>query len=132
MKRELLFIPFWGWALALLGPIAINRGNPRAALKKVFIEGENKIKKGFLILFFPEGTRKNPGEIGRYARSGFEWAKKTRVPVLPWVHNSGDGWPAHGSLKFPGLILLVIGQLLDTIVSSAELQKKVEEWTRKN
>jgi len=131
LKRELLFIPFWGWALALLGPIAINRGNPRAALKKVFVEGENKIKKGFLILFFPEGTRKNPGEIGRYARSGFELAKKTNVPVLPLVHNSGDCWPAHRFLKFPGLITLLIGTPLSITDSSAQRSKEVEEWARK-
>ena len=76
LKRELLFIPVWGWALALLRPIAINRGNPTVALKTALREGEKRIKKGFSVLNFPEGTRKDPGEIGRYARSGFELAKK--------------------------------------------------------
>ena len=131
MKRELLFIPLWGWSLALLRPIAINRGNPASALKKALFEGENKIKKGFLILFFPEGTRKNPGEIGNYARSGFELAKKTNVPVLPLVHNSGDCWPAHRFLKFPGLITLLIGTPLSITDSSAQKSKEVEEWARK-
>ena len=130
LKRELLFIPIWGWALALLRPIAINRGNPAVALKIALREGEKRIKKGFSILNFPEGTRKDPGEIGRYARSGFELAKKMQVPVLPIVHNSGDCWPAHRFLKFPGKINLTIGVPLENIESSSEAAKKMEEWAR--
>ena len=132
LKRELLFIPIWGWALALLKPIAIDRGNPRSALKKVLNEGEDKIKKGFSILFFPEGTRKKPGEIGNYARSGFELAKKTDVPVLPLVHNSGDCWPAHKFLKYPGLIKLIIGPQLVNIDSSLKASQKVQRWAKEN
>ena len=132
LKRELLFIPIWGWALALLRPIAIDRGNPRSALKKVLNEGEDKIKKGFSILFFPEGTRKKPGEIGNYARSGFELAKKTDVPVLPLVHNSGDCWPAHKFLKYPGLIKLIIGPQLVNIDSSLKASQKVQRWAKEN
>ena len=130
LKRELLFIPIWGWALALLRPIAINRGNPAVALKTALREGEKRIKKGFSVLNFPEGTRKNPGEIGRYARSGFELAKKMQVPMLPIVHNSGDCWPAHRFLKFPGKITLTIGTPVENIESSAEAAKKMEEWAR--
>ena len=130
LKRELLFIPVWGWALALLRPIAINRGNPTVALKTALREGEKRIKKGFSVLNFPEGTRKDPGEIGRYARSGFELAKKMQDPVLPIVHNSGDCWPAHRFLKFPGKITLTIGSPVEDIESSAEAAKKMEEWAR--
>ena len=131
LKRELLFIPIWGWALALLRPIAINRGNPAMALKTALKEGEKRIKKGFSILNFPEGTRKDPGEVGRYARSGFELAKKMQVPVLPIVHNSGDCWPAHRFLKFPGKINLTIGAPVENIESSAEAAKNMEDWARK-
>ena len=130
LKRELLFIPFWGWSLALLKPIAINRGNPIVALRKALREGENRIKNGFSILNFAEGTRKNPGEIGSYARSGFELAKKMKVPVLPLVHNSGDCWPAHRFLKYPGKIKLVIGAPIENISSSAEAAKQTENWAR--
>ena len=130
LKRELLFIPFWGWSLALLKPIAINRGNPIVALRKALREGENRIKNGFSILSFAEGTRKNPGEIGSYARSGFELAKKMKVPVLPLVHNSGDCWPAHRFLKYPGKIKLVIGAPIENISSSAEAAKQTENWAR--
>jgi 1-acyl-sn-glycerol-3-phosphate acyltransferase len=131
LKRELLFIPVWGWALALLKPIAINRGNPVTALRKALKEGEDRIKNGFSVLNFAEGTRKNPGEVGGYARSGFELAKKMKVPVLPLVHNSGDCWPAHRFLKFPGKIKLVIGNSIENINSSAEAAKQTEDWARK-
>ena len=129
LKRELLFIPFWGWSLALLKPIAINRGNPIVALRKALREGENRIKNGFSILNFAEGTRKNPGEIGSYARSGFELAKKMKVPVLPLVHNSGDCWPAHKFLKYPGTIFLTIGKPRK-VVDAKESAREVESWAR--
>ena len=111
-------------------PIAINRGNPAVALKTALREGEERIKKGYSVLNFPEGTRKNPGEVGRYARSGFELAKKMQVHVLPIVLNSGDCWPAHRFLKFPGKINLTIGTPVEDIGSSAEAAKKMEEWAR--
>ena len=132
LKKELLFIPFWGWALSLLNPIAIDRNNPKSALKKTLKEGEERIKKGFLILFFPEGTRNKPGTVGSYARSGFELARKVGVPVVPLVQNSGDCWPAHKFLKCPGKITLRIGVPLKNITSSHDASKEVEEWTRKN
>ena len=89
------------------------------------------VKKGFSILNFPEGTRKDPGEVGKYARSGFELAKKMQVPVLPIVHNSGDCWPAHRFLKFPGKINLTIGAPLQNIESSAVAAIEIEKWARK-
>tara|TARA_Y100000590_G_scaffold381342_1_gene450442 strand:- start:738 stop:1172 length:435 start_codon:yes stop_codon:yes gene_type:complete len=128
LKRELLFIPIWGWALALLKPIAIDRGNPTVALRKALREGEKKITEDFLVLFFPEGSRQNPGEVGRYARSAFELAKKMNVPVLPLVHNSGDCWPAHRFLKYPGEIKLVIAPPIKDIESSEKAARETEGW----
>tara|TARA_B100001750_G_scaffold218996_1_gene205561 strand:- start:326 stop:1033 length:708 start_codon:yes stop_codon:yes gene_type:complete len=130
LKRELLFIPFWGWALALLKPISINRNNPKESLNKVLKEGKIKIEEGFLILFFPEGTRNSFNEVGKYARSAFEVAKRSGVPVLPVVHNSGKCWPAHKFLKFPGNIILKIGHPLDVGFSTKETSSLVEEWAR--
>ena len=130
LKKELLFIPFWGWALAFLSPISINRKNPKLALKKALESGEQKLKKGFLVLFFPEGTRNKPGEVGKFARSSFELAKRSSVPVLPLAHNSGLFWPAHRFLKSPGKIILKIGKPLTNIQSTKEASKEVEDWTR--
>lgn len=131
LKKELLFIPFWGWSLALLRPISIDRKNPKTALKKVLSEGEDRINGGFSVLFFPEGTRSKPKEVGKYARSGFELAKKCKVPVLPIVHNSGTCWPAHKFLKYPGNITLKIGSPFKDTSSTKVAAKGVEEWTKK-
>ena len=131
LKKELLFIPLWGWALWLLKPIAIDRRNPNSSLKKVLQEGGSKLKKGFIVLFFPEGTRSKPNEVTKYARSGFELAKRYEVPVLPLAHNSGSCWPAHSFLKYPGNITLKIGKPLKEISSTSNAAKETEEWTRK-
>lgn len=131
LKKELLLIPFWGWSLALLNPISIDRGNRKAALRKVLKEGKDRINKGFSVLFFPEGTRSKPKEVGKYARSGFELAKICEVPVLPIAHNSGTCWPAHRFLKYPGNIILKIGLPLKDFSSTKEAAIGVEEWTRK-
>ena len=131
LKKELLLIPIWGWSLWLLRPIAIDRGSPRSSLKKVLVEGGIKLKKGFVILFFPEGTRSKPNEVGKFARSGFELAKRNEVPVLPLVHNSGSCWPAHKFLKHPGNIILKIGKPLKKITSTIDAARNTEEWARK-
>ena len=131
LKKELLLIPIWGWALWLLRPIAIDRGSPRSSLKKVLVEGGIKLKKGFVILFFPEGTRNKPNEVGKFARSGFELAKRNEVPVLPLAHNSGSCWPAHKFLKYPGNIILKIGKPLKKITSTIDAARNTEEWARK-
>ena len=131
LKKELLLIPVWGWALWLLRPIAIDRGSPRSSLKKVLEEGRSKLKKGFVVLFFPEGTRSNPNEVRKFARSGFELAKRNKVPVLPLAHNSGSCWPAHKFLKYPGNIILKIGKPLKKITSTIDAAKNTEEWARK-
>ena len=131
LKRELLLIPIWGWSLWLLRPIAIDRGSPRSSLKKVLVEGGVKLQKGFVILFFPEGTRSKPDEVGKFARSGFELAKRNEVPVLPLAHNSGACWPAHKFLKYPGNIILKIGKPLKKITSTIDAARNTEEWARK-
>ena len=95
------------------------------------VEGGIKLKKGFVILFFPEGTRSKPNEVGKFARSGFELAKRNEVPVLPLAHNSGSCWPAHKFLKYPGNIILKIGKPLKKITSTIDAARNTEEWARK-
>ncbi len=129
LKRELLIIPIWGWALAFLKPIHINRKKPKKALLKFMEEGQKKLRDGFILLSFPEGTRMAPREIGEYARSAFELAKKSKVPLLPVVHNAGSHWEAHKFLKQPGKISLVIGEKI-IIEDSSSQSKEVENWSR--
>ena len=129
LKRELLYIPLWGWAMKMLHPIAINRGKPKEAIVQTLEEGSERLKKGLYVLLFPEGTRVKAGRVGKYARSGFELAKRNNVKILPLCHNSGDCWPAHKFIKKPGTINLHIGEpffVEDSKKSAEEVQQWVE------
>ena len=129
LKRELLVIPVWGWALALLGPIYIDRKKAKSALVKFMEEGQNKLDNGFIVLSFPEGTRMEPRKIGGDARSAFELAKRSGAPLLPVVHNAGSYWEAHKFVKRPGKISLEIGEKIE-VKNSAVQAKEVENWSR--
>ena len=128
LKRELLYIPLWGWAMKLLNPIAINRSKPKEAILQTLDEGSKRLKSGLYILLFPEGTRVAAGKVGNYARSSFELAKRNNVKVLPICHNSGDCWPAHKFLKNSGTIKLSIGQPFN-VVDSKLSAEKIRAWT---
>ncbi|MDX8392921.1 MAG: lysophospholipid acyltransferase family protein [Mariprofundaceae bacterium] len=104
LKRELLYIPFFGWALAVMGTIAIRRGNPRQAMKQVITQGSSFLKKGRWVVVFPEGTRSEPGKTGKYQPGGIVVAQKSGVGILPMAHNAGRCWPKRGFIKRPGVI----------------------------
>ena len=131
LKRELLYIPLWGWAMSLLHPIAINRSKPKQAILQTLDEGSKRLQEGLFVLLFPEGTRVEPGKVGNYARSSFELAKRNNVKVLPICHNSGDCWPAHKFIKQPGTIKLFIGEPIE-VVDSKKSAGEVRAWTKKN
>ena len=130
LKKELLYIPLWGWAMKMLNPIAINRSKPKEAILQTLEEGSNRLKNGMYVLLFPEGTRVKAGMVGKYARSSFELAKRNGVMVLPLCHNSGDCWPAHKFIKKPGKITLIIGEpfyVEDSKQSASDVRKWVEK-----
>ena len=130
LKRELLFIPLWGWAMKMLHPIGINRDKPKQAILQTLEEGSERLKRGMFVLLFPEGTRVKAGRVGKYARSGFELAKRNNVKVLPLCHNSGDCWPAHKFIKKSGTINLHIGKpfyVEDSKDSAEDVRQWVEE-----
>ena len=131
LKRELLYIPLWGWAMSLLRPIAINRGKPKQAILQTLDEGSERLQGGLFVLLFPEGTRVEAGKVGNYARSSFELAKRNNVKVLPICHNSGDCWPAHKFIKQPGTIRLLIGETIE-VEDSKKSAEEVRAWTEKN
>jgi len=108
LKKELMYIPFFGWALYALGAIAINRSNPRAALKQVNEKGVAEIKKGRSVVIFPEGTRSAVGEKGKYQPGVILLAKKAAAPIVPVAHNAGLCWPKGTILKYSGTITLCI------------------------
>jgi len=104
LKRELFYIPIFGWALWALNAIAIRRSNTREALKQVLTQGQAFLREGRWVVMFPEGTRVAPGETGTYQASGIMLAKKAGVGILPMAHNSGIVWPKRGFIKRPGTV----------------------------
>ena len=129
LKKELLRVPFFGWGLGLLEPIAIDRNNPKQALKHIMDEGQRLLGIGRCVMIFPEGTRTPPGQIGNYARSGATLACKAGVPIVPVAHNAGLFWPSKKFLKYPGVIEVVIGAPIDTSSGdSREITETVKNW----
>jgi len=132
LKRELLRVPFFGWAIILLKPIAIDRDNPKAALRQVAKQGHERLEQGAWVLIFPEGTRVPVGERGKFSRSGAALAVNAGLPVLPIAHNAGMFWPKAGWGKRPGTIQVVIGQPMFADSESpraiAELNQRAEDW----
>jgi len=112
VKRELLYVPFFGWAMAMLKPIAIDRSNPKAALKQLAKLGHKRLGQGAWVLVFPEGTRIPPGQIGKFSRGGASLAVNANLPVLPIAHNAGEFWPKLGWAKNPGTVQVVFGPLM--------------------
>ena len=110
IKRELLYVPFFGWAMAMLRPIAIDRRNPRAALKQIAKEGDDLLKDGVWVLIFPEGTRLPYGSVGKFSRGGAALAVNSGLPILPIAHNAGKFWPSSGWAKKEGTITVIIGE----------------------
>ena len=111
IKKELLLIPLFGWALKCMKPITLNRLNRMGSLKKVIRKGVIKLKNGFSIILFPEGTRISPEKgIQPFARSCGLLSVKSGFPVLPICHNSGKYWKNKKFIKSPGEVVLRIGE----------------------
>ncbi len=129
LKRELMRIPFYGWALRALNPIAINRATARTAMKQLLAEGAESLAQGRSVLIFPEGTRVPVGERRAFSIGGAMLAAKNRVPVVPIAHNSGVFWARRGILRRAGCVDIVIGQPIDTdALGAKEANRRAEEW----
>lgn len=128
LKRELLWIPIFGWGLAMTSPIAINRASGREALKQLVSKGQARLAQGLWVVIFPEGTRMRPHQQGKYHIGGAWLACQTKTPVLPVAHNAGHCWPK-GFIKQAGVIKLHIGPAIATADLKADvLNLKVEHW----
>ena len=129
LKRELFRIPFFGWGLAMLRPIAIDRADKLSALRQLVQQGRERLNNGLWIIIFPEGTRTRPGEVLPYARGGALLATKTNTPVLPIALNSGNFWPRDTFLKRAGTITVSIGKPIDPQgFKPEELNQHVQSW----
>ncbi|EKF73666.1 1-acyl-sn-glycerol-3-phosphate acyltransferase [Alcanivorax hongdengensis A-11-3] len=129
LKRELLWLPFFGWGLALLRPIKIDRSKGSAALKSVLRQGKEKLSTDIPVVIYPEGTRQAPGHLGKFNHGGAMLACQNRVPVIAISHNSGDCWPARSWLRFPGTITLRISEPMATENKTAkEISAQAQQW----
>ncbi|WOG28071.1 lysophospholipid acyltransferase family protein [Endozoicomonas sp. 8E] len=129
LKKELLKIPFFGWSIRLIKPIAINRDDPRAALNDVAEQGTAALHDGRWVLIFPEGTRNPDGQLGKFSRGGVNLARKAGVNVLPIAHNAATCWPMNSFLKKPGTIQLHIGTVIETTDRTAlEINNEAQSW----
>jgi 1-acyl-sn-glycerol-3-phosphate acyltransferase len=128
-KRELLWIPFFGWGLALMKPIAIRRGTGRAAVTQLIQQGEARLKDGLWVIIFPEGTRVPPGQRGRYRIGGAVLAEHSGYPIVPVAHNAGEFWPRRSFIKYPGTIQVRIGKpIIPAGKPAQELMEAAELW----
>ena len=128
-KRELLLLPFFGWALGSLGMIHINRGDREKARAAVAVLGKQYLDEGKWITMFPEGTRTPRGSLKPYRRGGVRLAMSTETNILPIAQNSGLLWPRNTFIKKPGLITVSIGPVI-TVAGKTEdqIQAEVEAW----
>jgi 1-acyl-sn-glycerol-3-phosphate acyltransferase len=129
LKRELLWIPFFGWTLALTSPIAIKRSDGKGAMRQLLKQGKERLAQGFCVVVFPEGTRIPFGQRGKYKIGGAMLAASSGVPVIPVAHNAGRLWGRHAFSKHPGLITMSIGAPIETKgLKADEINQRVEEW----
>lgn len=129
LKRELMWLPFFGWALAALHPIAINRSAGRTAVQQVIKQGKQRLNEGLWVMIFPEGTRMGPGETRRYGVSGTLLAQDAGCLIVPIAHNAGDFWPRRGLRKLPGTVKFCIGPPINPEGRDPrEVNREVQAW----
>jgi len=129
LKRELLKIPFFGWGMALLNPIAIDRAAGRKALNQMLQEGTARLEQGDWVVVFPEGTRMPAGELGKINVGGAMLAIKAKSPVYLVAHNAGTYWPKNSFIKKPGTIDVYISQPINVAeMSASDVNKEIESW----
>ncbi len=134
-KRELLYLPFFGWGIGLLSMIHIDRRRGRDAFESVVSQGVRKLAEGRWIIMFPEGTRTPVGSQGKYKSGGARLAVRTGAPAVPIAVNSGECWPKRRFVIRPGLITVSIGKPIavhgrDPEVVNAEVERWIEAEMR--
>ncbi len=132
LKKELLQIPIYGWGLASMQPIAINRDSAIKSFGQIADQGCERLQKGYWVIIFPEGTRVAPNKKKKYLPGGGMLAEKSGAQVVPVAHNAGRLWPRNSMIKKPGLITIKIGPVIESENKSAkEITDEVENWIEK-
>ncbi|MDD5250049.1 MAG: lysophospholipid acyltransferase family protein [Rhodocyclaceae bacterium] len=128
-KRELHWLPFFGWGLWLMPFVAIDRGAGKQALTQVAERGKRRLAEGYSVVIFPEGTRVPPGHKKRYKVGGAHLAVRSGAPVVPVALNSGECWGRQAFFKRPGVVTVSIGPAIDPAGLSAEdINLRAETW----
>ena len=128
-KKEILYIPFFGWAMALLRMIPIDRKQGKNAFQEVVRHGKRRLAQGLWIIMFPEGTRIPVGKAGKYKSGGTRLAIETGSVVVPIAHNSGECWPKNSFIKRPGLVTVSIGKPISPEGQTPDgMMQQVENW----
>ena len=129
MKRELLWIPLFGWGLATLRPIAIDRKNGMRAVRQIMQQGKERLQHDSWVVVFPEGTRVKPGERRKYLPGGGMLAEASGYPVVPVAHNAGCFWPKNSFAKRPGVISVMIGPpIVPDGLSAQAITQNTADW----
>lgn len=129
LKRELMWVPFFGWGMAALKPIAIDRSSGSKAVKQVIKQGKQRLADGIWVTIFPEGTRVAPGKSKKWGIGGAILAEKSGYPVVPVAHNAGEFWGRRKFIKQPGTIQVVIGPPLETRgLKASEINARAQAW----
>jgi len=127
MKKELMWIPFYGWFCAKAGMIVVDREGHSKALRKLLTEGQASLKAGRQLIIFPEGTRVAPGETGEYKPGIAALYRSGDLPCIPMATNSGVHWPAHGFLRTPGTIVYEFLEPIPPGLPRPEFMRLLEE-----
>jgi 1-acyl-sn-glycerol-3-phosphate acyltransferase len=128
-KKEIKYIPFFGWALASIPMIETDRSATKAALKSLVDQGRDRLDNGYTVIIFPEGTRSQPGSKNRYKGGGAHLAVETGTPVVPVALNSGEFWGRNALFKKCGTVTVSVGPAIDPAgLSSSEVLARAEAW----
>jgi 1-acyl-sn-glycerol-3-phosphate acyltransferase len=128
-KRELVWIPFFGWALGSLRFILIDRSAGKKAIRQIIDQFKDRKQRGLSLIIFPEGTRTLPHAKPAYKIGGTLVACETNTRLLPVAHNAGLFWPRHSFLKWPGMITVEFGPAMDATDTSPEaLRDDAMQW----
>ena len=128
-KKELLYVPFFGWGIGRLDMIHIDRKLRSQAFQKVVSQGRDLLGRGIWVIMFPEGTRIERGQAGTYKSGGTRLAIETAVPVIPIAVNSARCWPRKALIKYPGIVTVSIGPMIEsTGRQPEEMMQQVEHW----
>lgn len=128
-KKELLQVPFFGWAMARMDMIHIDRGQRSQAFGKVVTQGTRLMSEGVWVIMFPEGTRIPRGQVGQYKTGGTRLAIEAGVPVIPIAVTSAKCWPTKAFIKKPGVVDISIGKpIASEGREPEELMQEVQTW----